>query len=146
MSGTVSKKMGLEEGSRAIIINAPEAEQEAINPPSLDVAPELTGEFDFIHIFTSTHAELDDVFPSLKAHLKPTGMLWISWPKGKKLGTELALQEVIKTGYKHGLVESKCVSVDATWSALKFTHPKRGKVYNNRYGQLQSKELRTGRN
>jgi hypothetical protein len=42
---------------------------------------------------------------------------------------------VIKTGYD-GLVESKCVSVDSTWSALKFTWPKKGKVYNNSYGQL----------
>jgi hypothetical protein len=46
------------------------------------------------------------------------------------------LPEVIGIGYRHGLVESKTLSVDATWSAIKFTHPIKGKVYKNSYGQL----------
>src|SRR3712207_8705935 len=53
---------------------------------------------------------------------------WVSWPKNKKLGTDLALPKVIEIGYNHGLVESKTLSVDATWSAMKFTHPKKGKA------------------
>jgi hypothetical protein len=138
MPGIVSKKMGIKEGARAIFLNAPEAARGAIDPPSLDVASELAGEFDYIHLFARTQAELDDTFPNLKAHLKPTGMLWVSWPKNKKLGTDLALAKVIKIGYNHGLVESKTLSVDATWSAMKFTHPKKGKVYNNSYGRLPS--------
>ena len=50
--------------------------------------------------------------------------------------TDLVLPEVIRIGYRHGLVESKTLSVDATWSAIKFTHPVAGKVYKNSYGQL----------
>jgi hypothetical protein len=38
MSGTVSKKMGIKAGTRAIFVNAPEAARGAINPPSLNVA------------------------------------------------------------------------------------------------------------
>src|SRR3712207_3307394 len=71
--GTVSKKMGIKEGTRAILVNVPEAAREAIDPPSLHVASELVGQFDYIHLFARTQAELDDVFPKLKAHLKPTG-------------------------------------------------------------------------
>jgi hypothetical protein len=139
MARTVSGKLGIEEGVRAIFVDAPETALEAIDPPSLDVASELAREFDYIHLFARTRAELDDAFPKLKAHLKPTGMLWVSWPKNKKLGTDLALPKVIEIGYKHGLVESKTLSVDATWSAMKFTHPKKGKVYNNSYGRLPSR-------
>jgi hypothetical protein len=138
MSGVVSKKLGIKEGTRAIFLNAPEVARGAIDPPSLDVASELAGEFDYIHLFARTQAELDDTFPKLKAHLKHTGVLWVSWPKNKKLGTDLALGKVIEIGYSHGLVESKTLSVDATWSAMKFTHPKKGKVYNNSYGRLPS--------
>jgi hypothetical protein len=136
MPRTVSEKMDIREGSRAIFVNAPEAARGAIDPPSLDVASELAGEFDYIHLFARTQAELDDTFPKLKAHLKPTGMLWVSWPKNKKLGTDLALAKVIEIGYNYGLVESKTLSVDATWSAMKFTHPKKSKVYDNSYGRL----------
>jgi hypothetical protein len=131
--------MGIKEGGRAIFVDAPETALEAIDPPSLDVASELAGEFDYIHLFARTRAELDDAFPKLKAHLEPRGMLWVSWPKNKKLGTDLALPKVIEIGYTHGLVESKTLSVDATWSAMKFTHPKKGKVYNNSYGRLPSR-------
>ena len=139
MSRPVSGKMGVEEGVRTIFVNAPETALEAIDPPSLDVALELGGEFDYIHLFARTRAELDETFPKLREHLKPTGMLWVSWPKNRKLGTDLALPKVIEIGYNHGLVESKTLSVDATWSAMKFTHPKKGKVYNNSYGQLPSR-------
>jgi hypothetical protein len=132
----VARKMGIGEGARAIFVNAPEAARAAIDPPDLDVAAELTGEFDYIHLFARTQAELDGTFPRLKAHLKPTGMLWVSWPKGRRLGTDLALPKVIEIGYRHGLVESKTLSVDATWSAMKFTHPRKGKAYHNSYGRL----------
>jgi hypothetical protein len=129
--------MGLKEGTRSIFVNAPEAARAEIDPPSLDVASELAGEFGYINLFARSRAELDDVFPKLKAHLGPKGMLWVSWPKNRKLGTDLTLPKVIEIGYGYGLVESKCLSVDATWSALKFTHPKEGKSYNNSYGRLR---------
>ncbi len=136
MSKTVSEKMGIREGTRAIFVNAPEAALVAIDPPSLDVASELAGGFDYIHLFARTQKELDDAFPRLKAHLEPKGMLWVSWPKDKQLGTDLTLAKVIKIVYDYGLVESKTLSVDATWSAMKFTHPKKGKAYYNTYGRL----------
>ena len=34
-------------------------------------------------------------------------------------------------------MDCKALSIDATWSALKFTHPKKGKVYANSYGKLK---------
>jgi hypothetical protein len=132
----ISQKMGVKEGMRAFFVNAPKSALEAIDLPSLDIGSELRGEFDYLHLFTKTQAEMEDIFPKLKRHLKPTGMLWISWPKNKQLNTDLALPKVIDIGYSHGLVESTCLSVDATWSGLKFTHPKKGKAYHNSYGQL----------
>jgi hypothetical protein len=89
MSKTVSEKMGLKAGTRAIFVNAPQATLVAIDPPALDAASKLVGRFDYIHLFVRTQAELDDAFPKLKAHLEPTGMLWVSWPKDKQLGTDL---------------------------------------------------------
>ena len=134
---SVSQKMGVKEGMRALLLHAPESAFNAIKLPSLDVGVALQGEFDYLHFFTKTQVEMNALFPKLKRHLKPTGMLWLSWPKGKKLGTDLALPVVIRIGYSHGLVESTCLSVDATWSGLKFTHPKKNKTYHNSYGQLK---------
>ena len=130
MIGLVSKKMGIKEGMRAIFINAPAEATEAIDPPSLDIASELTGYFDYIHFFVKSQIEFKENFPKLKTYLQSTGMLWVSWPKNGQMGTDLTLTKIINMGYDYGLAESKCLSVDSTWSALKFTHPKKGKVYN----------------
>ena len=46
------------------------------------------------------------------------------------------MRSVIAIGYGLGMVESTCLRVDDTWAALKFTHPKPGKVYRNSYGTL----------
>ena len=135
-SKPISQKMGIKDGARAFHVNAPESALGAIEAPRLDIASDLDGDFDYIHFFAITQAEMDETFPRLKSHLKPTGMLWVSWPKGKQLSSDLSLSNVIRIGYSHGLVESTCLSVDATWSALKFTHPKRDKTYNNSYGKL----------
>ena len=132
----VSQKMGLKEGMRAFFVNVPKPALKAIHLPKLDISAELRGKFDYLHCFTMTQAEMEDIFPKLKRHLKPTGMLWISWPKNKQLNTDLSLPKVIKIGYNHGLVESTTLSVDTTWSAIKFTHPKKGKIYHNSFGQL----------
>ena len=137
MTGLASTKMGIKEGARAFLLNAPEEAIQAIDPSQLDVSTRLTGKFDYIHLFTKSQKEFNDIFPRLKTHLKPTGMLWVSWPKNRRLGTDLTLTKVIELGYNHGLVESKTISIDATWSAIKFTHPKKGKVYENRYGKLK---------
>jgi hypothetical protein len=56
--------------------------------------------------------------------------------RGKAMGTDLTLREVIRIGYDHGLVESTTLKIDDNWSAIKFTHHKRGKEYRNSYGKL----------
>lgn len=119
------------------MVDAPEEAVEAIDPPVLDVKAELTGTFDYLHLFVKNQADFHVKFPELKKHLKETGTLWVSWPKARQLGTDLTLPIVIKIGYNYGLVESKCLSVNATWSALKFTHPKKDKTYANSYGKLK---------
>jgi hypothetical protein len=136
MSRTVSQKMGVKENSRAFFVNAGIEAIENINLPTLNIKENLEGEFDYIHLFVKTQTEFIDNFPKLKIYLKTDGMLWLSWPKGGKLGTNLNIKTVIKLGYDFGLVESTCLSINDIWSGLKFTHPKKGKVYKNSYGKL----------
>lgn len=132
----VSEKMGIKVGMRAIFINAPAEAMEAIDSPSLDIALKLTGAFDYIHLFSKNQEALKKHFPEIKTHLKLSGMLWVSWPKNGQLETDLSLPKIINIVYSFGLVESTALSINATWSALKFTHPKKGKVYNNSHGTL----------
>lgn len=136
---TVSQKMGIKENARSYFVNAPTEAIESLNLPNIDLKKSLTGEFDYIHLFVKTQKEQLEIFQTLKDHLKLDGMLWVSWPKGGQLDTDLALPKVIKIGYEFGLVESTCLSVNEIWSALKFTHPKKGKIYNNSHAKLASR-------
>lgn len=136
---TVAQKMGIKENSKTFFMNAPKDAIESIVLPDIILTKTLTGEFDYIHLFVTQSDEQLAVFPKLKAHLKLDGMLWVSWPKGGQLNTDLSLPKVIKNGYEFGLVESTCLSVNSTWSAIKFTHPKKGKIYNNSHAELKSR-------
>ncbi|MDR6966718.1 uridine phosphorylase [Flavobacterium arsenatis] len=133
----VSEKMGIKTGMRSLLIKAEADVVATIDYPELDLKTKLVGDFDYIHFFVTKSVDFHKQFPKLAKHLRETGMLWVSWPKAGQNNTELHLATVIKLGYDYGLVESKSISVDATWSALKFTHPKKGKVYNNSYGKLR---------
>jgi hypothetical protein len=138
MARTVAAKMGIKEGSRAIFVEAPPDAVKSIDAPNLDEATRLSGAFEYIHFFAVTQNTLRKKFPKLKTHLREGGMLWISWPKARQQATDLTLPWVIKIGYDNGLVESKTLSINDTWSAIKFTYPKKGKVYKNSYGKLKA--------
>lgn len=136
MSLSVSEKMGLRPGMRSYFADAPQTAIQAMDLPPLLVVERLTGSFDYIHLFALSQAAFRTAFPRLRDHLATGGSLWVSWPKSGQLGTDLKLTKVIELGYEFGLVESKSISIDAIWSALKFTHPRPGIVYNNSYGKL----------
>jgi hypothetical protein len=137
---SVSEKMGIRNGSRTLLVKVPEDAHAALDLPDLKLSSRMTGNFDYIHLFAEDQQMLHNYFSRLKKHLATTGMLWISWPKSGKNGTDLNIKNVIKIGYDYGLVESKALSVNETWSALKFTHPKEGKSYNNSYGKLKGEK------
>lgn len=137
MIRSIPEKMGIKKNTDAILINAPDDFEKQILSFEINPAKTLAGEFDYIHYFVKTQKEFHSRFPVLKKHLKPAGMLWLSWPKSGQLETDLSLTKVIEIGYEYGLVESKVISLDATWSAIKFTYPKAGKEYNNSYGKLK---------
>ena len=57
----------------------------AIDPSDLDVASRLTGQFDYIHLFTKREEEFDDLFPQNKWTMREQG--------GKQVETICATRE-----------------------------------------------------
>lgn len=137
MAKSVSEKMGVKENMRAVLIDAPDDAVSAMELPAIDLKDRLSGKFDYIHLFAKNQAVFHKRFPKLMKNLQPAGMLWVSWPKSGKLDTDLNIKIVIKLGYDYGLVESKAIKIDETWSALKFTWPRENVEYKNSYGKLK---------
>ncbi|USY22639.1 hypothetical protein NE857_14120 [Nocardiopsis exhalans] len=78
---TVAQKMGVKEGSRAHLVNAPASALDALQLPELELPGMLSGKFDYLHLFVTTQQQLRSGFGELRDHLNPGGMLWVSWPR-----------------------------------------------------------------
>lgn len=117
---TLAEKLGIRAGMRVALVNAPEG----YPLPEGIVLVELPAEaLDFIHVFATSRAELDAVFPILKASLASAGMLWVSWyKKSAKILTDLDENIIREMGLAGGLVDVKVAAVDERWSGLKFVY------------------------
>jgi hypothetical protein len=73
--------------------------------------------------FTTSEAELERRFPSLKATLDPADGLWIAWPKkAARIENDLSFEAVQELGLAHGLVDNKSASIDESWQGLRFVY------------------------
>ena len=126
-SGTpLPKKLGLKPEFATLFIGLPQnlsyltdglpAAQSCADLASVDGAS-----LDYIHLFEVSRAALKDQAPHLKTLLKPTGMLWISWPKkASKVPTTITEDVLREIFLPTGLVDVKVCALDDIWSGLKF--------------------------
>ena len=121
---TILNKLRLKAGQRAIVIGAPESYRPVLDavPAGIDLAERLEGDFDFIHYFATRQQALRELGPALKQHLKPKGILWVSYPKGKAIPTDLKREPVWEALESFGLQAVAQVAIDDVWSALRFKH------------------------
>ncbi|WP_339700880.1 DUF3052 family protein [uncultured Roseivirga sp.] len=118
------KKMGIKDGFKIMVLNKPDYYWNLFDslPSNLHLVDSQSEDLvDFIHFFTKSEEELQGKILNLKSQLKPTGMLWISWPKkASKVLTDIDDGIVRSIGLKSGLVDVKVCAVDEVWSGLKF--------------------------
>lgn len=129
-SGTpLSRKLGIKAGMTIALINAPENYDDLLTPlPDdlvrfEDVESAPVGKVDFVQCFVKQRADLEAIFPALKALIRKDGMIWISWyKKAAKIPTDVSDGVVRDLGLSHGLVDVKVAAVDERWSGLKFVY------------------------
>jgi len=119
----LADKLGIKEGTRAAVINAPPGYCERLRErPSAFITETFPVYLlDFIQLFAANRKELESEFPRLKRKMTQGGALWISWPKRSSgVKTDLTGAVVREIGLGEGLVDVKVAAVDETWSGLKF--------------------------
>jgi hypothetical protein len=116
----LAKKLKLKPGLRAGVIGAPAGYLERLGPPEgTTVSTTFDGLLDWIQVFVRTSAELAGIVEPLIAALSPTGLAWISYPKGSsKLQTDLTRDKGWEPLEGSDLMWLSLVSIDATWSAF----------------------------
>ena len=125
-SGTpLAKKLGIKEGSRIALVNAPKDFESALEdlPDNVQFIKRPTKSLDIILLFVLTERALTRSFAKLAATLVSNGMIWIAWPKKSSgVTTDLSEQLVRRIGLDAGLVDVKICAIDDTWSGLKFVY------------------------
>ncbi len=128
----LSKKLGIKDGFHIKLINAPDHYFDLFTdlPTNLFIENEGNNKLDFIHFFTKENAEYQYLLPQLMQQLKPTGMIWASWPKrSSKLTTDITEDIIRNYALKTGLVDIKVCAVDDVWSGLKLVIPVKDRVF-----------------
>jgi len=125
-SGTpLAKKIGIKEGSRVALVNAPKDFQFEPKelPANVEFVKPTAKSLDIILYFVTTERTLAKDFSKLAARLTANGMIWIAWPKKSSgVATDLSFDRVQRIGLDAGLVDVKICAVDDTWSGLKFVY------------------------
>jgi hypothetical protein len=123
-SGTpLPKKLGLKEGSRIALINAPQdfAGELGELPDNAQIVTRVTKPIDIALLFVLTERALLRDFHKLAKKLASNGMIWVAWPKkASGVATDLSEQRVRSIGLDGGLVDVKICAIDDVWSGLKF--------------------------
>jgi hypothetical protein len=122
-SGTpLVKKLGLVEGCRIATLHAPDDYARWISPIPSNVVFEakVTPLTDIVHVFSERKAELKATLETLRNAIKPSGVIWVSWPKkASKLPTDITDNTVREVALPLGLVDIKVCAVSDVWSGLK---------------------------
>ncbi len=123
-SGTpLIKKLGIKSGYACLELNAPSSYFEWLGRlPDQANFGESDGPFDFIHWFLTRESDFTEGLGDVAAAIKPTGMIWVSWPKGtSKIPTDIN-RDVIRNYILDttDLVDTKVCAVSDDWSGLKF--------------------------
>ena len=115
------KKMKLKPGQHAAIINAPDGYLDSLQPvpEDVEVMEQLGQSFDWVQLFVKNQAELEQVIAQVRAALKPSSTLWITFPKGtSKIQTDLTRDKGWDALRSLDLKWINLISVDDTWSAF----------------------------
>src|SRR5438045_4893573 len=118
-STPLGKKLGIKEGSRIALINAPQDFRSQLGqlPQKVEFVKRATRPLDIILFFVLSERELTREFAKLAAKLATNGMIWIAWPKKSSgVSTDLSFASVQRIGLDAGLVDVKICAIDDTWS------------------------------
>jgi DNA-binding phage protein len=119
----LAKKLRLQNANRALILNAPEGYLDLLGelPEEIKIEGELSGKYDFAHLFVKERAELEQFMDQVLQVIEYDVILWISYPKGGSgVKTDLNRDKLWKALAEKGIRPVMQVSIDEVWSAMRF--------------------------
>jgi hypothetical protein len=117
------KKLGIKDGHKLLILNAPDGYLKTLGalPEGAALKTDGTGSFDFVQLFVYSVADVDSRAPAAIKALKSGGLLWVCYPKkSSKIKTDINRDAGWETMHKAEFEGVSLISIDDTWSAMRF--------------------------
>ena len=122
-SGTpLSKKLGITERTRLLVLGAPSAYTEIVRdiPDGVRIVARASKSVDMAHVFSTRRADLEQRLERLRTSLHPDATIWVSWPKkASKVPTDITEDVIRVVALPMGFVDVKVCAVSDVWSGLK---------------------------
>ncbi|MEO8394910.1 MAG: hypothetical protein ABI700_18080 [Chloroflexota bacterium] len=117
------KKLAIKRKTRITVVNAPDGYREMLGelPEGTTYENKFEGMFDWIQVFVKNQAELDAQVPKLKEKLLPNGILWVSFPRDRKV-TDLSRNSMLSIKESHGLDPVSNAVVNDYWTGYRLKH------------------------
>ena len=123
VQSSLSRKLGIKQGHRILVINEPEGYKATLGalPEDVEIETSASGECDFVQAFVRDKAGIDSLASVAMGALKKGGLLWFSYPKkSSKVKTDITRDTGWDSLREADMRPVSQVSVDDTWSALRF--------------------------
>ena len=122
-SGTpLAKKLGVTEGTCAVVRNPPANYQALLAPlpEGVTFSATISTSTDIVHVFADRRSNLKKELLSLRKAIRPNAAIWVSWPKkASKVPTDITEDTIRDIALPMGLVDVKVCAVNEIWSGLK---------------------------
>jgi len=125
-SGTpLPKKLGIRDGSRVLLVNAPDGFEQLLTPMPDDaqLVKRPAKGLDVAVLFATEQADLIRWFDALVASIDTAGRIWVAWPKkASKVDTDIDFGFAQGIGLDAGLVDNKSASITDVFQGLQFVY------------------------
>ena len=107
---------------KAIVVNAPLILVNEFKEPSFKTLSGLSETSINTLVFVNNNNELFSFLNTQFNNIVPDSLFWIAYPKGtSKIKTDINRDTIRETVLQYGLKTVTAISVDDTWSALRFS-------------------------
>jgi hypothetical protein len=116
------KKLGIKEGSRLALLDAPDGFDDELGPlpAGVTVLRRLAVDLDVAVLFVTERRRLEQRFDAVANAIYPAGGFWVAWPKrASKVATDLTEDVLRDVALPKGLVDNKVCAVTDVWSGLR---------------------------
>ena len=128
LAGSLCAVLGIRAGSKVSIHNPPRGFASHLNPlpDGVEFLVTAVSGLDVVLLFVRSAKELVERLPALSRSLAQTGGLWVCWPKGPNIKTDLSEEMARMVALDMGLVDNKRATVldspEETWMGLRLVY------------------------